>query len=161
MGRLVARWQGVALTLVIGAATIWLAATGQLVLYIHPRYVVFTVIMVGIGMALAILALALGGEEDHGHADEAAGPPRRRLGRTSLAVAGAAVTVAIGAALILLPPATLSSQAASTRGLGQATGVVGPAAGGGVDKSASDSATAKYSVLDGANTLRQTSDLSL
>ena len=43
--RLLDRWQGVLLTLVVGVATLWLAATGQLVLYIHPRYDVFTVVM--------------------------------------------------------------------------------------------------------------------
>jgi len=56
--RLLDRWQGVLLTLVVGVATLWLAATGQLVLYIHPRYDVFTVIMIVIGMVLSVLTLA-------------------------------------------------------------------------------------------------------
>lgn len=160
IGRLLSRWQGVALTLVIGAATIWLAATGQLVLYIHPRYVVFTVVMVSVGMLLALLALPTGGDEDHGHTDDTDASAKRRPTRTALTIAGAAVTVAIGAALILLPPTTLTSATASTRGLGQGASIVGPAGGTGVSTSASDSSTAKYSVLQWADTLRQTSNLS-
>ena len=39
------RWQGVLLIVAALVATVWLAATNQLILYIHPRYVVFTVIM--------------------------------------------------------------------------------------------------------------------
>ena len=44
------RWWGVILILVAVCATVWLAATQQLVLYIHPRYVVFTVIMAVIAL---------------------------------------------------------------------------------------------------------------
>lgn len=170
LARLASRWQGVALTLVIGSGTLWLAATGQLVLYIHPRYVVFTVVMIVVGMLLSLLALALGGgddaAQDHGHDH---GPrPRRRL-RGALTAAGAVVTVGLALGLILLPPATLSSSTASTRGLGEGVAVVGPAAGGAGEgagagaagaPAASDAATAKYTVLQWATTLRQTSDLS-
>lgn len=179
LARLASRWQGVVLTLVIGAGTLWLAATGQLVLYIHPRYVVFTVVMIAVGMLLSLLALALGGADeaaqDHGHdhgpgsdAEPADSPsvgprPRRRPGRRlrgALTAAGAVVTLGLALGLILLPPATLSSSTASTRGLGEGAAVVGPAAGGAGAPAASDAATAKYTVLQWATTLRQTSDLS-
>jgi putative membrane protein len=73
VSRLADRWQGVLLTLVVGISTLWLSATGQLVLYIHPRYVVFTVIMIAIGMVLSLGVLVLApssrgsGDDDHDH----------------------------------------------------------------------------------------------
>nr|BFF14536.1 hypothetical protein GCM10025699_58390 [Microbacterium flavescens] len=95
LSRLADRWQGVLLTLVVGVATLWLAATGQLILYIHPRYVVFTVIMIAIGMVLSVGVLALSparerDDHDHDHDHEAgahdgpdhgAGPLRPRRPR--------------------------------------------------------------------------------
>jgi len=69
VSRLADRWQGVLLTLVVGVSTLWLSATGQLVLYIHPRYVVFTVVMIAVGMVLSlgVLVLAPSARDDHGH----------------------------------------------------------------------------------------------
>lgn len=178
--RLLARWQGVALTLVIGTATIWLAATGQLVLYIHPRYVAFTIAMITIGMVLSLLALAMGNAEDHEHdvgdtadrstAPESARPTRRRrrFGRAAAGSVATLVTVAIAATLILLPPTTLTSATASIRGLGDGQAGAGAVANGpltgGTDgaggSGGSASATTEFTILQWANTLRQTSDLS-
>jgi len=45
----VAQQQGIILLFVIAVATLWLAATGHLTLYIHQRYVVFTTGMAGGG----------------------------------------------------------------------------------------------------------------
>jgi putative membrane protein len=77
VSRLADRWQGVLLTLVVGISTLWLSATGQLVLYIHPRYVVFTVIMIAIGMVLSLGVIVLApssrgdsGDEADGHAHD-------------------------------------------------------------------------------------------
>ncbi len=47
------------LSLIGLVATIWLGLTGQLALYIHPRYFVFTVIMAVIAGVLALAAFAL------------------------------------------------------------------------------------------------------
>lgn len=127
--RLLDRWQGVLLTLVVGVATLWLAATGQLVLYIHPRYDVFTVVMIVVGMVLSLATLAYSpvrGDDGHDHAghdghehdarlDAAEVPavedglrPRRRrpvaTGARRLAFsAGVAVTTAIAVAVVALP----------------------------------------------------------
>ena len=49
----VAQQQGIILLFVIAVATLWLAATGRLTLYIHQRYVVFTT-----GMAVVALVMA-------------------------------------------------------------------------------------------------------
>lgn len=168
------------LTLVVGVATLWLAATGQLILYIHPRYVVFTVIMIAIGMVLSVGVLALSparerDDHDHDHDHEAgahdgpdhgAGPlrPRRpRRGRAAtrgiLVGAGAVVTVAIAVALVALPPATLTSATAGQRDVNSSTAAldrtsVEDATG------ASDETYASFSILDWAGLLRQTTDLS-
>jgi putative membrane protein len=60
--RFVQRWRGVALMSVVVVATIWLAVSGQLILYIHPRYVVFTVIMA----VVALVFVAASAERNGG-----------------------------------------------------------------------------------------------
>ncbi|GAB2968793.1 TIGR03943 family putative permease subunit [Frigoribacterium salinisoli] len=171
---LLARWQGVLLTLVVGVATLWLAATGQLVLYIHPRYVVFTVVMtlIGVAASLAVLLWSPRGDDpdDHDHADETwpteePGRARRRRsrpGRTalrrSLLTAGTIVVTALAVAIVALPPATLTSATATTRDVNSSTAAL---EGTTVDEAnaAGSSAYASFSVLDWAGLLRQTSDV--
>ncbi|WP_307803057.1 TIGR03943 family protein [Frigoribacterium sp. PvP032] len=186
MSRLADRWQGVLLTLVVGISTLWLSATGQLVLYIHPRYVVFTVIMIAIGMVLSLGVLVLapssrdagddGDGHDHGHdhdghphalEDELRAPaerPRRRrrgraAARTAAVAAGTLVTTAVAVSLVVLPPATLTSATAGQRDVNSSTASL---AGTSVEDAASADADAyaAFSVLDWAGLLRQTSDLS-
>ncbi|MBF4573926.1 TIGR03943 family protein [Herbiconiux sp. VKM Ac-1786] len=72
--RLLTRWRGILLSLVGIVAIIWLAVTGQLGLYIHPRYYEFTVIMavlagVVVLAAFAIVPTATEADHDHGDAD--------------------------------------------------------------------------------------------
>lgn len=45
MWRSVQRWRGLVIIGAMAAVTLWLAASGQLALYIHPRYNLFTVLM--------------------------------------------------------------------------------------------------------------------
>ena len=177
------------LTLVVGISTLWLSATGQLVLYIHPRYVVFTVVMIAIGMVLSLGVLVLApssrsraeaagtdhdghdhvghAHADHVHADELRAPaerPRRRrrgraAARTAAVAAGALVTTAVAVSLVVLPPATLTSATAGQRDVNSSTASL---AGTSVEDAASADADAyaAFSVLDWAGLLRQTSDLS-
>ncbi|MFC9917072.1 TIGR03943 family putative permease subunit [Agromyces binzhouensis] len=121
------RWKGVALTLVSVVATLWLAATGQLGLYINPDSSGFTVIMTLIGgiLALAALALAPARDDHHDHDDHGpdhrdhepesravrAAPARRRTATASAIVVVAGATVA----LLVLPPATLTARTAMDR----------------------------------------------
>ncbi|MDR5701939.1 TIGR03943 family putative permease subunit [Agromyces aerolatus] len=83
--RLIERWKGVALTLIGVVATVWLTVTGQLGLYIHPRYFGFTAIMAIVGGVLALLALALvpgrDEEDDHEHEHH----PEQSAGRVASA----------------------------------------------------------------------------
>ncbi|WP_284755324.1 TIGR03943 family protein [Arthrobacter sp. efr-133-R2A-120] len=127
--RLVGRWQGVVLSLIGLIATIWLGLTGQLALYIHPRYFVFTVIMAVIAgvLALAAFALAPTAKDEHGHNDgdghEHDGDAHARNdGHGSrwgwLWPLGSVLTiVAAVVALLILPPSTLTTATVAQRDL--------------------------------------------
>ena len=147
--RSVQKWSGLALSTVVVVATLWLAATNQLILYIHPRYVVFTVIMAVLALIVAVLALVL--PTGHDHEEPATG------WRKALSVSAMVLTVAIAAALIIVPPATLTSATAGQRELNSTS--VGADAQT-VDGASSQSAAAfaKFTVVDWASLLRQTSD---
>lgn len=112
------RWKGVALAASGVVATLWLAATGRLGLYIHPRYFVFTVIMAVVAVVFLVAAFAVPRARGDEHASPAASA-RRRPGTA----AGAVVVVASAIALLVLPPATLTSATASQRELNAAAAV--------------------------------------
>ncbi|TPW75643.1 TIGR03943 family putative permease subunit [Schumannella soli] len=175
--RLVARWIGPLLALVAVVATLWLAATGKLALYIHPRYTVFAVVMAVIG-GVAVLAgsffllrkdakdarAAVHDHADHDHADHAdhsdaahdhdhdeIGPgllARPRLLR-SLTVGRVLIIAGALVALLILPPAALTSATAQNRALAtSADALQAPAANlVGTD-------TSKFTVKDWASLLR-------
>ena len=148
--RFVQRWRGVALMSVVVVATVWLAVTNQLILYIHPRYVLFTVIMAVV--ALVFVAASAFLREPH----DADAQPSRLQNGISLSAAGLSVVIAAG--LIVVPPATLTSATLAQReingtGLGQETQSVAAAS------ATSDAAFAKFTVVDWSSLLRQTSDI--
>ena len=145
LGRFGTRLLGVGLASGLAAVTIALALTDQLALYINPSSNVFAVsmsVLVLIGAA-ASFALPLGAEADHGHdhgdVNEHAGshdhghahdhahdhgpesPARARpaaaIGRTVIA-AGGVLATGIVAAIVLVPPATLSAELAMSRDTG-------------------------------------------
>jgi len=127
------RWQGIVLTVIAVAATLWLAATGRLALYIHPRYVVFTAVMAVIAVGFAVAAIALrhrgraegGHDHDHEADDETDARPHRRGLR--LLSAGASLTLALCAAgaLLFVPPAVLTSATAADRSMNAGAPVLG------------------------------------
>jgi uncharacterized repeat protein (TIGR03943 family) len=130
--RILARWQGIALSLIGIVSISWLALTGQLGLYIHPRYFAFTVVMAALGGLLTLAAFAVTPEK-HEHESEQLEPaaPRRRW-RPLLSLAG---IVAIGVAfvaLVIVPPSTLTTatvenrelNSSATSGQGDATSAV-------------------------------------
>lgn len=112
--RLVGRWQGVVLSLIGLVATIWLGLSGQLALYIHPRYFVFTMVMAVIAGVLALVSFALvpSADDSHEHGHE----PASRWGW--LLPAGSVLTIvaAVGA-LLILPPSTLTTSTVAQRDL--------------------------------------------
>lgn len=151
MQRFVQRWRGVALMTVVVVATLWLAATNQLILYIHPRYVWFTVAMAVVALVFVVASAFL--REPHDH-DE---PPTRR--QNALSAAAALLSLAVAVGLVVVPPATLTSATLEARemngaGLGRDQGRSVAAAA-----TASDAAFARFTVLDWSSLLRQSSDL--
>jgi len=150
--RAVQRWRGVALMSVVVVATIWLAATGQLILYIHPRYVVFTVIMAVV--ALVFVAASAFLREPHDHDD----PPSRRQNVVSGAAAVLSLVIAVG--IIVVPPATLSSATLEQRAINDGGFTSDQGQTVAAASSTSDAAFATFTVLDWSSLLRQTSELS-
>lgn len=170
--RLVARWKGLALTLVAAIATAWLGVTGQLGLYIHPRYYVFTLIMAGIALVLTIGAfIMVPGPDEHDEHDHdhdlagSSGPDGRGLDSRKAARAGrrrpllafggslAALVIIASAAigLLVVPPSALTSAAVEQRSLNGSSNSLsntGPMPGTSEDTSA-------YSVKDWATLIRQ------
>ena len=156
------RWQGIALCVAALVSTVWLAVTNQLILYIHPRYIVFTVIMTVLGLVLVIASFGRAPEHkhdhdhDHDHDHEDAAP---RGYHRAISVVGTVVTLVMATALVVVPPATLTTATANQRVInstqvGSRTKTVDSAA------SAPAGAFARFTVLDWSSLLRQTTDAS-
>lgn len=133
-------------------ATVIYAATNQLVLYIHPRYIIFTVVMVVVALVLIVASVVIRAPGDH---DDEETPSR---GSRMLGVGAAVIAAAVAVAMVVLPPATLTSTTASQRDINStaisaSTQTVEAAA----DTPAA--AFASFTVLDWASLLRQTSDV--
>jgi len=138
------------------AVVLWLWASGNLSLYIHPRYNVFTVTMAIIalaGLALwAVLRLRRLNDDAHSHEGHNHSSRPRTAELASTIVGMLALLVLVG-----LPPATLSTQTVENRalnqsGLGDAGAVFEEAASGMSDTFAA------FSVREWAAILSQTSD---
>ncbi|WP_210480023.1 TIGR03943 family protein [Naasia sp. SYSU D00948] len=152
LDRLTGRWTGIALSLLTVLGTLWLALTGNLDLYVHPRYYAFTIAMGVIGglTSLAALLLLPSSERDeHDHAvDDIPVPAHRRV----LSVVGRVLLVAIAAVVLLaLPPTTLTSALAADRELNSAAATETSATS--PDLAETDGST--FSVKDWAGLLRQ------
>ncbi|MFC0680300.1 TIGR03943 family putative permease subunit [Lysobacter korlensis] len=119
------RWTGILLSLVVVIGTLWLAATGDLDLYVHPRYFTFTLVMAGIGGIVSLAALLfLPGREESGEAHEADEATARTQTHASpfLRVGGRLLVLAAATAgTLVLPPATLSPAIAGSRELNAAS----------------------------------------
>ena len=115
--RLISRWVGVGLTQVGVVATIWLTLTGRLTLYIHPRYTVFTMAMAVLGGIIVTAAIVVTSrapdEAEHDHDRDV--PPARAT--RLLSWSRVAILVIAGLALLVVPPATLSSTTRQNREL--------------------------------------------
>lgn len=64
------QWRGVALSMILAVATIWLAWAEMLTFFIHPRYVFFTVEMALLALLASVWAIWRGiheEDEEHGH----------------------------------------------------------------------------------------------
>jgi uncharacterized repeat protein (TIGR03943 family) len=144
-------WSGAALALVGVIATLWHAATGKLTLYVHPRYTLLTVIMAVLTLLVLVLMAAVGGSpagaEDRRHDHVTRVSAFGRL----LIWSNGAVLICAALALLVIPPATLSSTTRQNRELltsGQALDSTKVAALVGADP-------ATFSVKDWAALLNQ------
>lgn len=105
--RLAERWRGIGLSLVVVVATVWLGVTGQLGLYIHPRYFGFTLVMAVLGLVFVVASFVMPAAAD--------GEPRSPR-RTGLTLTGSAVLLLVAVLTVLaVPPATLTSATATQR----------------------------------------------
>ena len=151
-----ARWQGIALCVAALVSTVWLAVTNQLILYIHPRYIVFTVIMAALGLVLVVASFRRAPTHDHDQEDDHDQPSPRGF-RRAITVVGTVLTLIVALALVVVPPATLTTATADQRVInstqvGSGTRTVDSAA------SAPAGAFARFTVLDWSSLLRQTTD---
>lgn len=150
MWRNVQRWRGVVLIGIAVVATIWLSFGNQLVLYIHPRYIVFTLIMGVLALGLVVASLLV-----RTHPEDEEEPSRR--GKV-LSGIGLGVAALIAVAMVVVPPATLTSATASQRDINSTT--LGAETQSVSAADAASVATFKtFTVVDWASLLRQTSDL--
>lgn len=112
---------GVLISLVGITAILWLGATGRLELYIHPRYIPFTIIMALIGAVFALAGLFLATPARHSHEDHDrhAGHDPRSGGTDSKerfrALGSFATVTAAVIGLLIIPPSPLSSATAQQR----------------------------------------------
>lgn len=117
------------------AAIAWLAATGRLGWYVHPRYFWFTVTLCGIAaiaLCAAVPALhraareADGDANDRDHDHDRDSPPSRThrspVARAIPAAGAVLLVVATAAALLVAPPTTLSVATAQQRQVNTGTG---------------------------------------
>lgn len=155
------RWRGVLLIGVISVGTIWLGATGQLVLYIHPRYVVFTITMAVIALGFVIARVAISGrkhvDSDHAHDHNHDDDDRERPLQRALSLGALLVAVVIAVAAVVLPPATLSAATATQRDVTSSQADLQAASL--ADAAAADGPTfSRYTVVEWSSILAQTSD---
>lgn len=155
------RWRGVLLVGVISIGTVWLAATGQLGLYIHPRYIVFTVIMAVVALVFVVARVLIAGAQQHAHDDHAHDedddPAEERPVQRGLSIAALTVAGLLAAGAVLLPPATLSAATASQRDITASQANLDAASL--EDAAGADGPTfSRYTVLEWSSLLAQTSD---
>lgn len=95
------------------AGTIRLGMLGKLHLYIHPRYAIFTLVMVGIGLIIALASMVDGYQSQHAVQTTA----RARDNRTIAKAITAFLFVMACAGFLFVQPIALSSRAAVSRGI--------------------------------------------
>lgn len=131
MPKITTRIFGVGLAAGLAAVTLVLGFTGQLGLYINPQSSWFAMSMAALALVGTIVScvLPLGAEADHGH-DHGAGHDhghdhehsdagKHSLGGSHVAGwVGGILAAGVVAAIVLVPPATLSAQIAMQRDTG-------------------------------------------
>ena len=152
LDRLTGRWTGITLSLLTVIGTLWLAGTGNLDLYVHPRYSAFTVgmgIIGGLTSLATLLLLPRSEGDEHDHAVDDIPVPAHRRAITAI---GRVLVVSVAAVVLLaFPPTTLTAALASNRELNSAAATNTSATS--VELAGSDGSA--FSVKDWAGLLRQ------
>lgn len=168
MWRKFATWRGPFFIAAVSAMVLWLYFSGQLSLYIHPRYHLFTAVMSVIAVIAVLWGMGYaskrpariegnhGDEADHVHEHEDDDLPSGRWSMAAL-VGSSVLGVATIAALVLLPPATLGSVTVENRAINQ-SGLGDTAASLEAARQGDDASFAAFTVREWAGILRQTSD---
>lgn len=112
------RNKGVLLSLITAVVSVWLWLTGQLNLYIHPRYIVFTLVVALVAIGMTVIGAQYGSEDEHEMAEDQ-GPPSKLATFGTALTAGICVVGAL--TLLLVKPATLTSATANQRGINSAS----------------------------------------
>jgi TIGR03943 family protein len=95
------------------AVVIRLGVLGKLQLYIHPRYTIFTLVMAGAGLIVALASIAVGYRSQHAVQTATCA----RGNRTVMKVITALLFVMACAGFLFVQPAALSSRTAVSRGI--------------------------------------------
>lgn len=164
----VGSWRGPVFIAVTSSMVLWLFGSGQLSLYIHPRYHLFTAAMAAIAVTATLLGLFFAirrrarrnganpsdHQHDHEHDDEDV--PTTVAGKTAFwasTLLGAATVVW----LVIVPPATLGSVTVDNRAINQ-SGLGDTQAALDAANQADQSSFAAFTVREWAGILRQTQD---
>jgi putative membrane protein len=145
----IVRWRGIALAAVAIVVTLWLALTNQLTLYINPNYIVFTAFMAVVALALLIASFVV----KHGHSHDEVPTQTQK----AVTIIGAALTLLLAVAMVVVPPATLSSATALQRDV-NSTAVGASSQTVAATSSASNATFEKFTVIDWSALLQQTSE---
>lgn len=130
-------------------ATLWLAASEQLNLYIHPRYNAFSIVASVVGVMILVWAVRARGEE--------AGDAKRDIKTTMVTLLVVGVSFL---SLLVVKPAALSSNIANQRGVnsGAASDTLAKLSDVDVISPFGSSSTMQLTVKDWSSLLGQTSD---
>lgn len=168
----VGSWRGPVFIAVTSAMVLWLFGSGQLSLYIHPRYHVFTAVMAAIAVTATLLGLYFAvrrrgrrdranpndhdhaHDGDHDHDDEDV--PTTMAGKTAF-WASTLLGVTTVVWLVVVPPATLGSVTVDNRAINQ-SGLGDTQAALEAANLADQSSFASFTVREWAGILRQTQD---
>ncbi len=139
-------YRGVVLIAIAAVATVWLGATKQLGLYIHPRYNTFSLIACGLGLIVVVWSLN--------------DKPHERKNTSKLSIKTLLIIALSFISLLVIKPTTLSSDIANQRGVNSAanTDALAKLSNADVISPFGSTSFTQLSIKDWANLLAQTND---
>lgn len=142
---------GAVLLVVLSVATLALAVTGRLTLYVHPRYVVLNVVLAAIALTIATTALVLPHSTAEKNLPSSSAREWLPVGSRLAALGRALLLATVIVAVLVVPSATLSPALTQDRGLA----TDGRALDGAPSEDLVGADTSTFSVRDWAALLQQ------